>query len=152
MTQQTISFSLCPENIQYVIESFPIKHRNKSHWLDDLITHLRSKNEKTKVTIDRTRGLSPIKVVEIYNELFKGTYARQKEVVTDSLKSSLRTRIKNDFDSPASWSKFFNSIKNSPFLMGEVQTGDRKPFQLSLEWIVKPANMAKILEGTYHGS
>lgn len=43
--QKPESFSLCPDNIQYIKESFPLKHRNKSHWLDDLITHLRSKAE-----------------------------------------------------------------------------------------------------------
>lgn len=43
-SQKSISFSLGPENIQYVMDSFQLKHRNKSHWLDDLITHLRTRS------------------------------------------------------------------------------------------------------------
>jgi len=42
-TQKPLSFSLCAENIAYVEQEFKARHRNKSHWMDDLLTHLRSK-------------------------------------------------------------------------------------------------------------
>lgn len=43
--QRPLSFSLCEENIAYVEQEHDIKHRNRSHWMDDLITHLRLKKE-----------------------------------------------------------------------------------------------------------
>lgn len=44
-TQKPLSFSLCAENIAYVEEQNVIRHRNRSHWMDDLLTHLRTKAE-----------------------------------------------------------------------------------------------------------
>ena len=41
--QKPLSFSLCAENIAYVEEEYGNRHRNKSHWMDDLLTHLRLK-------------------------------------------------------------------------------------------------------------
>ena len=47
-TQKPLSFSLCPENIQYVLDVVA-KHKetnhryNRSTYMDDLITHLRTK-------------------------------------------------------------------------------------------------------------
>lgn len=55
--QKPISFSLSPDNIEYVMESFPLSHRNKSHWLDDLITHLRKKaQDKPKVQRSKSKS------------------------------------------------------------------------------------------------
>lgn len=45
--QKPLSFSLCAENIAYVEQEFAIRHRNRSHWMDDLLTHLRLKKEST---------------------------------------------------------------------------------------------------------
>ncbi len=43
--QKPLSFSLCAENIAYVEEEYGTRHRNRSHWMDDLLTHLRLKKE-----------------------------------------------------------------------------------------------------------
>ena len=45
-TQKPLSFSLCDENIAYVEDQFQVRHRNRSHWMDDLLTHLRSKQKQ----------------------------------------------------------------------------------------------------------
>lgn len=153
MSYTSASFYCDDDNLAYIEDQIKGKKRyNKSNWFNDLVDHLRAKDEKTKVDINKENSLSVMRVVEIYNDYFSGTHARQKQVVTDSLKSSIRSRIKNDFKTEESWVDLFNVIKESDFLMGSVQVGDRKPFQLALEWIIKPANMAKILEGTYHGN
>lgn len=46
--QKPLSFSLCAENIAYVEEQNVIRHRNRSHWMDDLLTHLRTKSKAPK--------------------------------------------------------------------------------------------------------
>lgn len=47
--------------------------------------------------------------------------------------------------------KLFEYIGSSRFLTGKVNgKGDRPAFQAELEWVVKPGNWAKIIEGKYH--
>lgn len=48
------------------------------------------------------------------------------------------------------WKGFFLHIKKSPFLTGQISNGERKPFTISLDWIIKAENFAKIIEGKYH--
>lgn len=47
------------------------------------------------------------------------------------------------------WGKFFAYCAESDFLTGKVHTPGRKPFELSLDWLVKAENMAKVIEGAY---
>ena len=49
--QKPLSFSLCAENIAYVEEECSSRHRNRSHWMDDLLTHLRLKKVATTASI-----------------------------------------------------------------------------------------------------
>ena len=49
--QKPLSFSLCEENIAYVEEEYGTRHRNRSHWMDDLLTHLRLKKEATATQV-----------------------------------------------------------------------------------------------------
>lgn len=108
-----------------------------------------SKPEKVK--INRECSLSVKSVVELWNEMFVDTYARQMELITPTRRVSIQARIKNDFKNEGAWRGYFEAIQQSDFLMGKVQSQDRRPFKISLEWVCKPSNLAKILEGYYHG-
>jgi hypothetical protein len=48
------------------------------------------------------------------------------------------------------WEGLFREIARSKFLTGRATGKDSRPFFASLDWIVKPENLAKILEGRYH--
>lgn len=48
------------------------------------------------------------------------------------------------------WKGLFEYITKSQFLMGQTSNGERKPFTISLDWIVKADNFMKITEGKYH--
>jgi len=50
------------------------------------------------------------------------------------------------------WSGFFQHINTSKFLTGKVNSKDGRAFLADLEWIIKPSNFAKIIEGKYHGT
>jgi uncharacterized protein YdaU (DUF1376 family) len=50
------------------------------------------------------------------------------------------------------WSAFFRYVAQSPFLCGKVNGAGREPFQLSLEWLLRPNNFEKVREGHYHRS
>ncbi len=46
---------------------------------------------------------------------------------------------------------YFHFVGQSEFLTGKATgNGDRRPFIADLEWIIKPANFAKVIEGKYH--
>jgi uncharacterized protein YdaU (DUF1376 family) len=49
------------------------------------------------------------------------------------------------------WAEFFQHVAKSRFLTGRIQHKDGRAFAADLEWIVKPSNFAKIVEGKYHG-
>lgn len=48
------------------------------------------------------------------------------------------------------WREFFKYVRTCPFLMGEgATTADRDPFCADLEWLVRPKNFRKVIEGKY---
>lgn len=48
------------------------------------------------------------------------------------------------------WDKFFAHCAQSPFLTGQTSKPGCGPFLVSLDWIIRPENFAKIYEGFYH--
>jgi hypothetical protein len=48
------------------------------------------------------------------------------------------------------WRRLFTYLRESPFLMGERQSPGRKPFVLTLPWLLKSENFLKVIEGNYH--
>lgn len=104
-----------------------------------------------KVKTNRVIGLSVTAVVELWNEMFADTYASQMEKITSTRRGSIQARIKEDFNTVDAWREFFELIQQNDFLMGKTQSRDRKPFKITLDWVCKPANLAKIIEGYYHG-
>lgn len=50
------------------------------------------------------------------------------------------------------WRHYFDYIKQSKFLTGGVPGRDQQqPFVADLEWLVRPTNFTKVIEGKYHG-
>lgn len=50
------------------------------------------------------------------------------------------------------WKNYFDHVKKSDFLIGKIDGRDGKPpFIVDLEWLVRPNNFAKVIEGKYHG-
>jgi len=76
----------------------------------------------------------------------------QPRTWTGSRATALKTRWREDKkrQSLAWWERFFAYIATSPFLTGKVYDAHRKPFEITLEWIVTPKNFAKIIDGNYH--
>lgn len=51
----------------------------------------------------------------------------------------------------AFWKRYFDYVQQSDFLTGRAApTPGRKPFVADLEWLVRPTNFAKVIEGKYH--
>jgi hypothetical protein len=93
--------------------------------------------------------LPTLRKVEVWNTTRHG-YLRQRwrEV---AIELSQGKTIQTD-DVLNWWADFFKHIAYSKFLTGKVNSKDGRAFTADLEWILKPSNFAKIVEGKYHGT
>lgn len=78
--------------------------------------------------------------------------ARQPAEWTPARQAALRTRWreKRNRQNLDWWAKFFAYVAESAFLTGKAETAGRKPFLLSLDWLLKADNFLKTIEGAYH--
>jgi len=73
------------------------------------------------------------------------------EKLTPTRRGYLQQRWREDLETLDDWSAFFADVRKSDFLMGKRPGRDgRPPFRADLEWLTKPANYAKFIEGKYH--
>jgi uncharacterized protein YdaU (DUF1376 family) len=95
------------------------------------------------------QNLPTMRRVEVWNETRAG-YLRQRwrEVAAELAQAN---EI-NANDVLNWWGEFFQSVGKSRFLTGRVNSKDGRAFVADLEWILKPSNFAKIVEGKYHGN
>jgi hypothetical protein len=92
--------------------------------------------------------LPTLRRVEVWNDTRKG-YLKQRwrEVAVDLAKTdTVTSEVMLNW-----WADFFQHIGKSKFLTGRIQHKDGRAFAADLEWIIKPTNFAKIIEGKYHG-
>ena len=95
------------------------------------------------------KHLPTLRRVEVWNDTRKG-YLRQRwrEVAEELAKDN-----KVEISDVLTWfTEFFDHIGQSKFLTGRVNSKDGRAFLADLEWILKPSNFAKIVEGKYHGT
>ena len=93
--------------------------------------------------------LPTLRRVEVWNDARKG-YLRQRwrEVAQELAAAKQITQE----DVLAWFGDFFAHIGQSRFLTGRVNDKSGRSFTADLEWILKPSNFAKIVEGKYHGN
>ena len=95
------------------------------------------------------QNLPTLRKVEVWNETRKG-YLRQRwrEVAAELAEQKPIT----GHDVLTWWADFFSHIGTSKFLTGRVNDKSGRSFVADLEWIIKPTNFCKIVEGKYHGA
>ena len=95
------------------------------------------------------QNLPTLRKVEVWNETRKG-YLRQRwrEVAAELAEQKPITGQ----DVLTWWAEFFSHIGTSKFLTGRVNDKSGRSFVADLEWIIKPTNFCKIVEGKYHGA
>lgn len=78
-------------------------------------------------------------------------FASQIREWTPARQQALRTRWreKKGRQNLDWWRKFFAYVATSDFLSGRTSSNGRKPFQLSLDWLLKSGNFVKVIEGRY---
>jgi hypothetical protein len=92
--------------------------------------------------------LPTLRRVEVWNAARQGYLRQRWREVAAELGKEKPTCASSVLD----WfSDFFAHINKSKFLIGKVNGKDGRSFTADLEWILKPSNFAKIVEGKYHG-
>ncbi|NCC96885.1 MAG: hypothetical protein EOM02_08600 [Synergistales bacterium] len=93
-------------------------------------------------------GVTGSQIIALWGELCPGH--PQPTTWTKTRASALKGRLKEDRERRdlAWWRRYFESIAESDFLSGRAGTS-KGPFFASLDWVMKPTNMVKILEGNY---
>ena len=79
--------------------------------------------------------------------------ARWREVFTDeNIASVFLDGLPKSRDDGIYWfARYFDYVAESDFLMGRVYTKSRdKPWHADFEWLMRPNNFLKVLEGRYH--
>lgn len=87
--------------------------------------------------------------VEVWNQMRAGLLRQRWREVCEDLakKGPVTEQAILDW-----WREFFGFVGKSAFLTGKTSGKDKRPFLADLEWIIKPANFVKIVEGKYHRS
>ena len=93
------------------------------------------------------KHLPTLRKVEVWNDTRKG-YLRQRwrEVASELSEKHVIT----EEHMLSWWTDLFQHISESKFLTGRVNDKSGRAFTADLEWILKPSNFAKIIEGKYH--
>jgi hypothetical protein len=89
-------------------------------------------------------------IVALYHEILPEL--RQVKTWTTSRQSLLRARWREDAGRQDLdwWRRFFTYVRGCPFLMGDsTSTDGRDPFTADLEWLIRPQNLPKVMEGKY---
>lgn len=90
------------------------------------------------------------KILDLYHEKLSELPAIR--IWTDKRKAFLRARWRENQkrQNLEYWENLFDYIADSDFLCGRVPgRNGRKPFKADLEWLLKPDNFAKVIEGKY---
>ena len=83
------------------------------------------------------------------------TWGKPRQALSGSRWRETRERLRrkglphSDDDVLAWFEKFFERVRGSPFLMGKVNGRNENPFFANLEWLLKPSNYAKVIDGNY---
>ncbi len=87
------------------------------------------------------------KIRDLYNQILGSTLPYCKSS-NKTFEKMLKARWREDPERQNLewWKEFFNYIFESDFLMGRTDS----PYTASFDWIIKPTNMSKILNGNYN--
>ena len=95
------------------------------------------------------QNLPTMRRVEVWNETRAGYLRQRWREVAAELAHEKPIELGDVLNW---WAEFFQSVGKSRFLTGRVNGKDGRAFVADLEWLIKPSNFAKIVEGKYHGN
>jgi hypothetical protein len=86
-------------------------------------------------------------IVELYHRICKSL--PRVKVLNETRKRLIRARWKEHPDM-SFWEEYFKRVEASDFLCGRSEpSGGRPPFMADFEWLIRPSNFVKVIEGRY---
>lgn len=113
--------------------------------------HFREAGEhSSQSSIVTSAGNCPTsEIIDLYHRLLPTLPQVKKR--TRARAAHIRARWREDLPTLEDWESFFRKVASSPFLTGKVPgSNDRPPFLASLDWLCKPGNYARVIEGEFH--
>jgi hypothetical protein len=89
-------------------------------------------------------------IIKLYHDILPEL--RHVKTWNENRRKLLRTRWKEDpkHRDFGFWERYFEYVKKCPFLMGKISSKNGSPpFEADLEWLVRPQNFARVIEGKY---
>lgn len=90
-------------------------------------------------------------IVKAYSDILPGLLPVQR--ITDARKKAVQARWREDKERQclAWWNDYFERVRASDFLMGRCPPTQGRPtaWQADFDWLLKPANLQKVVEGKY---
>lgn len=90
-----------------------------------------------------------MKIIELFHEVLPELPAVCAWNETRQRKLGARWKERAEQQDLAWWKSFFEAVRDMPWLMGQRNGRDGRPFRCTLEWLVSPTNFAKVIEGFY---
>ena len=103
-----------------------------------------------KIPKQRGKSVCPhMEIIALYHEILPEL--RAVRTWEDDRQRMLRSRWNSSPDRQSLdwWRTYFTQIREMPWLMGKRTGRDGNTFQCTLEWLVRPKNFAKVIEGNY---
>lgn len=85
----------------------------------------------------------PLKMLEVWKKKIGQPWIQMTDERKQGLSLLLSDHLQDDL---SAWEGLCDQIKSSRFLMGEGTSG----WKISLDWLLKPANLCKVLEGKFY--
>ena len=122
------------------------------------LTREEKRREESSTTVEHgeERGSPPIPtcphqdIIALWAEKLPAAVQPREWTPARSTALKARWREKKNRQSLDWWARLFGYISESDFLMGRVNTPGRRPFELSMDWLLKQENFVRVLEGRYH--
>lgn len=107
----------------------------------------RGEENKEDTNVSKKDDNTPYKeITDLWNNKFSDTNIPKIVKLTDARKKAIKNRLNDTFENNLDFvEQTFERIKKAPHLMGQNKRG----WTASLDWILQPANLTKILEGNY---
>lgn len=88
-------------------------------------------------------------IVDLYHEILPEL--PRVKVWDEQRQGFLRSRWREDAKRQNLdwWRRFFTAVRTSPWLMGQVPGREGRVFVCTLEWLIRPTNFRKVIEGHY---
>lgn len=86
------------------------------------------------------------KLVEYFNKKTNGIFGDIRYPISDKRRSSIRARIREH--GKEAFLEMIEIASNSNFLKGQNKAG----FRATFDWMIRPTNFQKIIEGNYNNS